>query len=285
MAAPKVVILTHLRQGLQPVSVVARLMRTAWQPAGIEVVVQQGLRDAPNADLAILHVDLTVIPEDYQALGASYPRCLNLAVRDISKRRISRNLVTAADGYQGPVIVKTDRNYGGRPEEKLRVARYGLVRRLRNHVESRLPQSWTGRLRDGNYLVFDAKRQVPDWVWRTPALVVERLLAERQGDRCRMYQWYFFGDADCVVPVYGPGAFVDFQRQETLERQTPHRDVPGELRARRRELGFDFGKLDYVMHEGKAELLDANSTPVIDEPELGRTAMLADGIWSFLRKT
>src|SRR5262245_35758307 len=116
MAVPKVVVLTHLRQGLQPVSVVSRLMNAAWRPAGVDVVVHQGLRNAPEADLAILHVDLTVTPPEYLELGARYPRCLNLAVTDISKRRISRNLVTRDDDYDGPVMVKTDRNYGGRPE-------------------------------------------------------------------------------------------------------------------------------------------------------------------------
>jgi hypothetical protein len=282
MAAPRVAILTHLRQGLQRLSAVGRLMRTAWQPAGIDVVVQQGLRNPPQADLAILHVDLTVIPDEYLELGARYAHCLNLAVRDISKRRISRNLVTAADGYQGPVIVKTDLNYGGRPERALRLAEGGPGRRWRDVIERRLPSAWTGRLRDDGYQVYDRKGDVPGWVWGSPDLVVERLLADRQGDRCRMYQWYFFGDADCVVPVYGPGTFVDFQRQETLERQTPHREVPEEMRARRRELGFDFGKLDYVVRDGKAVLLDANRTPALDEPELGRTAMLAPGLWSFL---
>jgi hypothetical protein len=31
----------------------------------------------------------------------------------------------------------------------------------------------------------------------------------------------------------------------------------------RSRLGFDYGKFDYVMHEGRAVLLDANSTPGI----------------------
>jgi len=29
----------------------------------------------------------------------------------------------------------------------------------------------------------------------------------------------------------------------------------------RRKLGFDYGKFDYVVHEGRAHLLDANRTP------------------------
>jgi len=284
MAAPRVVILTHLRQGLQANSMVDRQRRTVWEPAGIDVVVHQGIRNPPPADLALLHVDLTVIPEAYLELGARYPRCLNLAVTDISKRRISRSLVSAADDYQGPVIVKTDLNYGGRPERYLRLAVGGRSRALRERLLDLLPPAWTGRLRDGAYRVFERKADVPAWVWRRPELVVERLLADRHGDRCLMFQWYFFGTADCLVPVYGPGPFVDFQNQATLERQKPHGEVPEAMRRRRRELGFDFGKLDFVMHEGEPVLLDANRTPALDEPELGRTAMLAPGLWSFLEK-
>jgi hypothetical protein len=37
--------------------------------------------------------------------------------------------------------------------------------------------------------------------------------------------------------------------------------VPDELRQRRHELGFNYGKFDFVLHQGKAILLDANKTP------------------------
>jgi hypothetical protein len=37
--------------------------------------------------------------------------------------------------------------------------------------------------------------------------------------------------------------------------------VPDELRQRRHELGFNYGKFDFVLHQGKANLLDANKTP------------------------
>jgi hypothetical protein len=160
MRAPRLAILTHLRQGLQQNCMVGRLMRTVWQPAGIEVVLQQGLRNPPEADLALLHVDLTAIPSDYLALAARYPRCLNLAVRDISKRHISRNLVGPDDGCDGPVIVKTDRNYGGRPEHALWLAEGGRERRARDWLCRRLPSAWTGRLRDDAYRVFDRKGDV-----------------------------------------------------------------------------------------------------------------------------
>ncbi|TIV27981.1 MAG: hypothetical protein E5V96_34050, partial [Mesorhizobium sp.] len=47
--------------------------------------------------------------------------------------------------------------------------------------------------------------------------------------------------------------------EDTIRREPV--PVPDELRALRRDLGFDYGKFDFVMHEGKALLLDANKTP------------------------
>lgn len=37
--------------------------------------------------------------------------------------------------------------------------------------------------------------------------------------------------------------------------------MPPELRAERERLDFDFGKFDFVVHEGEPLLLDANRTP------------------------
>jgi hypothetical protein len=40
-------------------------------------------------------------------------------------------------------------------------------------------------------------------------------------------------------------------------------EVPNKLRLERQRLGFDFGKFDYVLENGVAQLLDANATPTI----------------------
>jgi hypothetical protein len=37
--------------------------------------------------------------------------------------------------------------------------------------------------------------------------------------------------------------------------------VPDDLRETRRLLRFDYGKWDFVIHEGRAVLIDANKTP------------------------
>jgi hypothetical protein len=44
----------------------------------------------------------------------------------------------------------------------------------------------------------------------------------------------------------------------------PGVDVPvsEEILEVRRRLGFDYGKIDYVVHEGQVVLIDVNTTPV-----------------------
>jgi len=101
-----------------------------WRAAGHRVLVHHGTHDPPEGDLAIVHIDLTVIPEPYRALAARYPRVINGSVLDVSKRSFSRILLERESDWSGPVIVKTDANFGGRPEALLRAvaARFRAVR-------------------------------------------------------------------------------------------------------------------------------------------------------------
>jgi hypothetical protein len=52
---------------------------------------------------------------------------------------------------------------------------------------------------------------------------------------------------------------------------------------RREALGFDYGKFDYVEHDGEPILLDANKTPTFrGDPEAQRVRWLSSGIEAFL---
>jgi hypothetical protein len=59
---------------------------------------------------------------------------------DISKLAISANLVGRGDAYAGPVIVKTNCNYGGVPERRLKPdpPRRSLLRRIVGKASSLL---------------------------------------------------------------------------------------------------------------------------------------------------
>jgi len=281
--AGTIAILTHLRQGLDPDYYLARMKRYWWEREGRRVLVHQGTGPPPPADVAVLHVDLTVVPPAYRALAKHYPYCLNSAVTDISKRRISRWLVAADDPYDGPVVVKHDRNHAGRSERRLGIAEGGLRHRLREAALRWLPRSWGGE-RGADYQLFQHKGQVPSWVWRRRDLVVERFFMQRHGEGYAINQWFCLGPCSVVSTLVGPSPLVKFFPEIT--RLPIHHDVPESLWLRRRELGVDFGKLDYILHEGEAILLDVNTTPhsgttEVRERNLWINGVMAAGIDSF----
>ena len=92
------------------------LLATEWRAAGIQVRVVRGVPAKTDADLGVLHVDLSVIPDRFLRVAERYPRVLNGQTRDIRKSAFSRQRVLSNDPWEGPVIVKSDLNYGGRPE-------------------------------------------------------------------------------------------------------------------------------------------------------------------------
>ena len=281
--APRVVVLTHEHDRFERRSYTLRLQIEHWRRAGIEVVVVAGLREAPDADIALLHVDLTVVPAPYLEWMARYPVALNARTGDIRKRTISRQLVTPGDGYDGPVIVKTDLNCGGRRELRLlgREKRFGSLQR---RLARWLPPTRTGFMNSEDYPVYASPREVPAAVFRSPHLVVERYRPERRDGATCVRSWMFLGDVDTVRLLYSRSPVVKVSG--VYHREVLH-EVPEGLRARRRELGFDYGKFDYAVIDGEVVLYDVSRTPTVSSNSpsadvVERNRVVAEGIRSFL---
>jgi hypothetical protein len=275
----RVAILLHERQrGIVRRGYRIWALARALEQRGIRVDLAWGPRARIEADLLIPHIDLTVMPPEYARVLDEHPRVVNRRVRDVSKRRISRNLVREGDGYEGPVIVKTDRNHGGLPEADARsrllgaLARAGALLRPLGRATHVLPR---------RYPVFPSVKDLPPGVFGNPNLVVERFLPEREGDRCFVRYYSFFGDRAVCLRRGGKGPVVRFDASAAEE--VP---VPDAIVAERERLGFDYGKFDFVVHEGTPVLLDANPTPALpratDADSARRLASLADGIRAFL---
>jgi hypothetical protein len=253
-----------------------------WREQGVEVVCVDGAGTAVDADVAIAHVDLTVTPPEYQAVFDRYPVVLNRRVTDITKRRISRLIVQPGDGYDGPVLIKTNNNCGGNRENRL-VRHQSYWRSRLVNIGSRL--SWAWRTRLGEYPIFDSPALVPAAVWRNQHLVVERFLPERHGDLYALRVWMFLGDRELNTIVYSPEPIV---KGRSVIRREPAPEVPDELRRLRAELGFDYGKFDYTIIDGRPILYDINRTPAeaptgsfSPEVLVERHRLLAGGIASF----
>ena len=242
-----------------------------WRTRGHEVVDICDPADRVDADLAVLHVDLTRVPEDLHALANSYPRTINGRIKDVTKRRISRNIVEHPMDYDGAVVVKSNYNAAGWREAKLALKERGI-----KHAKVRTPP----------YLVYECACDVPDEDWNDPDKVVERFLPERSGDHYVLRYWTFCGDKDASRMVYATEPIVKLAN--TVKRVFIE-EVPEDLRALRHELGFDFGKFDYVVVDGKSVLFDANPTPMLGsgarEPILMQSVVsLADGLDSILAR-
>jgi len=230
-----------------------------WRENGADVHVLHDPEARVAADLAILHVDLTRVPRDYLECARRFPQVLNGRVTDISKRRVSQNLVRLGDGYDGPVIVKTDRNCGGAGENQVLGPPTGM-RRIVGGLRRRLPWTLRDDLATADYRLFASVREVPTIVWLNRDLVVERFLPEvRDGYYC-LRTWVFLGDRETNSLSYSSQPVV---KSASVVRRELIRDVPDELREIRRTMGFDYGKFDYSIVDGRTVLYDANRTPSV----------------------
>ena len=87
---PSLAILTDSTDDLLRGGYLIHLMIPRWEAMGFEVVVVTDKDKFVPADVALLHVDLTVIPDSCRRLAERYPVVLNGGVLDIRKRRFSR---------------------------------------------------------------------------------------------------------------------------------------------------------------------------------------------------
>jgi hypothetical protein len=258
--APHILIITHEYDAFRTGKYLLFELAGMWRERGARVTIHPSPELAPAADLAILHVDLTVVPAEYLPQLAHYASTVNAAVVDISKRNISANLVGSAEAYDGPVIVKTDNNALGMMELRLmNIKRMEAAKHERRPVGKGFAP---GRMSPGshwNYEVFESTADVPPSVWRDSRLVVERFLPEKRDNLFCLRTWQFFGSAETNSLSFSE---VPIVKAASVVRTEPA-DVPNELRLLRDSLRFDFGKFDYAIVDGRVVLYDANRTPTL----------------------
>ena len=263
----RIVVLIHRHGAFESEAYYLTRVAELLREDGLEVVVARG-PDAPlDADLAVLHVDQTVVPPDHLDFLRRFPVVVNGRVHDISKRRLSRLLLKPGDAYDGPVIVKADRNNGGLSEARL--AQKGF-----------LPAS--DKIYVPEYALLDSAADVDPAIWEQPDLVVERFEPEMVDGLFCLRMWKFLGDRETHTLAFSRHPIV---KGKNVIRREEGGSVPEELRAIRRELGFDYGKFDYGLVDGRPVLYDANRTPTYSRPieeELPRIRSFAEGLKSFV---
>ena len=255
-------------------------MAEFWRQDGNRVHYLFGTRKFVPADILLIHVDLSVVPDEYLEFASRYPIALNRAARDIRKSLISVNLVRAGDSYSGKVIVKTDLNYGGSPERIMR-RNPSLWRRLspRRFVQDNTDGS--GLKAPFDYRIYDSLAGLPPLVFERNDVVVEKFLPEQEENLFFVRHYEFLGDCATCTRLGALDPIVKDQTVVRIEEIDPHPEI---VHARNR-LNFDYGKFDYVIHNGRPVLLDANKTTGADRVssrELNaRRRQRANGIYSY----
>lgn len=272
----RIVLITHTYDNFRSRAFLLGQLAGHWFDRGHDISVVAGLGDWPDADAAVMHLDLSVVPHAYREAAARYPRVINGAAVDIRKRHVSRWLVSRDDDWSGPVIIKTDLNFGGIPEK--------------NAAEQARRQARPAEMPEGPivsttrpYPILPSSREVPDEVWNDPGLVVERFLPEQDERGYWMRAWVFCGDRERCTRYRSRNPIV--KSDEVVAREPV--PVPDALRVERERLGFDFGKFDFAMHDGNAILFDANRTPGAPPPSPevdASNADLAAGLESLMRR-
>jgi hypothetical protein len=229
-----------------------------WREDGHDVQFIFGPSRFEPADLLFVHINLSVVPEYYLTFARRYPVVLNGGVADIRKSAISSQVLRPGDDWAGPVIVKTDLNCAGVAERLLN--RSWLQRRFHTAGLRRLVEGWLGRVTPFrtpfDYEIFERMADVPGSHFSNPDLIVEKFVPETEDGLFFIRIYQFLGDRWSCTRLGSPDPIVKANNSVRVEGIEPHEEV---LEWRRR-LGMDYGKLDYVIHEGEPVLLDVNKT-------------------------
>lgn len=260
MSPKRIAVLFHAGdRHTDPSSYIVDHLARCWREDGHAVTYLFGTRRFVPADLIFVHVDLSVVPDDYLDFASQYPIVVNGRIRDIRKSTTSRNLVRPGDAWEGRVIVKSDLNCGGEPERTLRqswLQRSHPVWREAGRMIARLMGQQTPFSSWRDYLLFDRLADVPGSWFRDRRAVVERFRPEIENGLYHLRMYQFLGNRWSCSRLASPDPLVKAGTSVRVERIEPH----AEIVAWREMLEMDYGKLDYVIHGGEVVLLDVNKT-------------------------
>jgi hypothetical protein len=135
-----------------------------------------------------------------------------------------------------------------------------------------------------DYRLFDRLAAVPESWFRNRHAVVERFRPEIENGLYHLRMYQFLGDRWSCTRLASPDPILKAATSVRVERVEPHPEIV----AWRETLRMDYGKLDYVVHEGEVVLLDANKTTGasrhMGDAELqAMRRHLAEGLYAYFR--
>ena len=225
-----------------------------------------------KSNIAILHIDASIIPDNYLEYASTFPICINKNVADITKKMVSGATIAGNANWPGPFIVKSNLNYYGIPESRM-----NDYAKLANK-----PAPFPAARINMEYTIYNTYSEIPTSVFRDQDLTVEKFIPEVEDNCYAIRHWVFCGEKEHCNRYLSESKVI---KGENVIKKTTS-EIPDALRRRREELGFDYGKFDFVIHDGQPILFDSNKTPGLPPNNGDETKRainnLADGLDSLL---
>jgi hypothetical protein len=261
MNKQRIVILMHENAENRKRKHLINILADYWREDGCNVIFLYGTKRFVPADLLFVHVDLSVVPDAYLTFAERYPVVVNGDIKDIRKETFSQNLLKRGDTWDGQVIVKTNKNYAGRPEVKHDqyegITEY-IYQKLQGTI-NRLNLEWLDPAikKPADYPIYNHLREVPWLYFYHPELIIQKFIPEMENGLYCLHHMLFLGDRVSCARLRSKQRIVNMGTAKDIEWNTrPH----PKLTALRHHLGLDYGKFDYVIADEQPILLDINKT-------------------------
>lgn len=225
------------------------------EQAGMTVRLLDRPAHADRALAALLHIDLTEVPQLYHEIPELYDRTINGCALSIHRHLYSTLRLKPGDSHSGPVVVKTVLNSKGRPELRWRQYRNRWTRAA-HFVRKTFDPGYKQRLCPP-YRVYETMGQVPAGVWSDDRLMVEKFAFASLNLPIVKHRYMFLLEAEVNMRQVYNDVLCAGSKILSNEEGGP---VPLEVLAVRQRLGLDFGAIDYFIVDGKGIVVDANKT-------------------------
>jgi hypothetical protein len=261
MNKQRIAILRHEKAEYMSGKRVIDLLADYWREDGYNVIFLYGTKHFVPADLLFVHVDLSVVPDAYLTFAKRYPMIINGDIKDIRKETFSQNLLKRGDSWNGPVIVKTNKNYAGLPEllHKRQKGTMGYIHQKLRRTRMRMNVEWIEPTinEPADYPIYRHLREVPRLYFYHSDLIIQKFMPEIENGLYCLHNMHFLGDRLSCLRMKSKNRIVNMgTAQETEWNTEPH----PKLVALRDRIGLDYGKFDYVIVDGQPILLDINKT-------------------------
>jgi len=258
-----------------------------WKKSGLNVVYVFGVEKKVPADVLIVHIDFSIVPKEYLDYASNYPIVLNGQLANICKSGFSEGLLDSKSDWSGKVIVKSNLNHGGIQEQiynsTLRKPHIDLYWRVISKVKRIIGRE--PLFSDPyDYKIFDNIGMVPKYWFHSSNAIIEKFVPEIENNLYHIRMFQILGDHWICERLASPNPIVKGGNCVKVEIVEPEKEVFEWCK----ELKLDYGKLDYVVHNGKPILLDVNktigATGLINKKENDKKRQfLSEGIYSYLK--